>query len=211
MKKSIVGILVILGFATQVFAHQLWLEREGNVLKEFFGHFPHFKEKESGKRLKAIQGENLTPKEAYVSTTRKNDHLEVAIKSKGDVGVSEVMSPRKGKFVDFIVRTIFLAREGRSESKDLLALDLVPKKPYSNTFIIKMNESPLPKTRIKVIAPNGWSKSFMSNVSGEVTIQTPWKGDYVVQANYTDKTKGKADGKVYEQTDYIMTIHFVVK
>jgi hypothetical protein len=211
MKKNIVGILVVLGFATQVFAHQLWLEREGNVLKEFFGHFPHFKEKDSGKRLKAIKGINLTPKEAYVATKRSVDHLDVTIKSKGDIGITEVMSPRKGKFVDFIVRTIFLAREGRSETKDLLALDLVPKNPESNTFIIKINKESLPKSRIKVIAPNGWSKSYMSNISGEVTIQTPWKGDYVVQSNYTDKTKGKADGKAYEQTNYVMTIHFVVK
>lgn len=211
MKKSIIGILMFAGLSTQIFGHQLWLEREGNSLKEFFGHFPHFKETQNGKRLKAIQGTNLSPKEAYVATKRSVDHLDVTIKSKGDVGITEVMSPRKGKFVDFVVRTIFLAREGRSESKNLLALDLVPKTSGSNTFVIKMDGQPLPKSRIQVIAPNGWSKGFMSDVTGEVSIETPWKGEYIIQANYTDKTKGEADGKTYEQTDYIMTIHFTVK
>jgi uncharacterized GH25 family protein len=210
MKSKFLVSALFLGFATQIFAHQLWLERDGMVIKEYFGHFPNFKEKEDGKRLKAIKGDVLSPKKAYVSTQRADEYVKVQINSKGDVGLTEEMSPRKGKFVDFVVRTIFLAREGRGESKNLLALDLVPQSPNSNTFTILLDGKPLPKTKVHVIAPNTWSKSFSSDEAGVVSIKTPWSGDYVVQVDYTDKTKGEVQGKAYEQTNYVMTLHFKV-
>jgi hypothetical protein len=154
---------------------------------------------------------DLNPKQTHVQTIRQKDHIEITIKDKGDVGITEKMSPRKGKFVDFVVRTIFLARDGRGDNKQLLEVDIVPESANSNTFTLMYKNKPLPKTKINVIAPNTWSKSFLSNEAGKVTIQTPWKGDYVLQLNYEDKTKGEADGKAYEQTNYVMTLHFEVE
>lgn len=210
MKKILLVVFITLGFTTQVFAHQLWLERSGETLKAYFGHFPHFKEKEDGKRLKAIKGLTLNPQSAYESTTRKSDYVEITVNTKDDVALIEKMSPRKGKFVDFTVQTIFLAREGRAQSKDLLHLDIVPQSPNSNTFFLKLNKEVMPRMSLSVVAPNGWSKKFKSDKSGKVTIETPWKGDYVAHFKYTDKTPGKADGKAFEQTDYVMSLHFNV-
>jgi len=129
MKKSLVALMAIIGLSAPLAAHQLWLEREGSVINEYFGHFPNFKEKEEGERLKAIKGVSLSPKDAYLKTVRQNDGIQIFVNKIGDIGVTEAMEPRKGKFVDFTVRTIFLAREGRSESKTLLELDMVPETP----------------------------------------------------------------------------------
>lgn len=211
MKKAFMGAVLFVSFATQLFAHQLWLEREGMVVREYFGHFPDFKEKEDGKRLGAIKGLHVSPKEAYIQTKRQKDHIEITLNSEGDIGVTEEMSPRKGKFVDFVVRTIFLAREGRAENKQLLEVDIVPESKNSNTFVLMYKNTPLPKTKINVVAPNTWSKSFSSDEAGKVTIETPWNGEYVLQLNYEDKVKGEADGKAYEQTNYVMTLHFEVE
>jgi hypothetical protein len=210
MKKILLTVFITLSFATQIFAHQLWLERSGETLKAYFGHFPNFKEKESGKRLKAIKGLKLNPQSTYVSTKRKSDHIEITVNTQKDIALIEKMSPRKGKFVDFTVQTIFLAREGRKENKDLLYLDIVPESPNSNTFFLKLNKEVLPKMSLSVVAPNGWSKKFKSDKFGKVTIETPWKGDYVASLKYTDKTPGKADGKDFEQTNYVMSLHFNV-
>lgn len=211
MKKSLVALMAIIGLSAPLAAHQLWLEREGSVINEYFGHFPNFKEKEEGERLKAIKGVSLSPKDAYLKTVRQNDGIQIFVNKIGDIGVTEAMEPRKGKFVDFTVRTIFLAREGRSESKTLLELDMVPETPNGNTFTVMLNGKPLAKSKVVLTAPNTWSKSFMSDEAGKVTLQTPWLGNYVAQLDYTDKTKGEADGKTYEQTNYVMTLHFNVK
>jgi len=74
-----------------------------------------------------------------------------------------------------------------------------------------LNGKPLAKSKVVLTAPNTWSKSFMSDEVGKVTLQTPWLGNYVAQLDYTDKSKGEADGKTYEQTNYVMTLHFNVK
>lgn len=211
MKKSLLTLIAIVGLSVPLSAHQLWLEREGSVMNAYFGHWPNFKEKADGKRLEAIKGFDISPKEAYLKTVRQNDHVEVFVNKVGDIGLTEAMEPRKGKMVDFTVRTIFLAREGRSESKTLLELDMVPEAANSNTFTLMLNNKPLPKTKVVLTAPNTWSKNFMSDEAGKVTLQTPWLGDYVAQLDYTDKTKGEMNGKSYEQTNYIMTLHFSVK
>ena len=211
MKKSLLTLIAIVGLSVPLSAHQLWLEREGSVMNAYFGHWPNFKEKEEGERLKAIKGVEVTPKEAYLKTVRQSDHVEVFVNKIGDIGLTEALEPRKGKMVDFTVRTIFLAREGRSESKTLLELDMVPEASHSNTFTLMLNNKPLPKTKVVLTAPNTWSKNFMSDEAGKVTLQTPWLGDYVAQLDYTDKTKGEVNGKSYEQTNYIMTLHFSVK
>ncbi|KHG33989.1 hypothetical protein [Sulfurospirillum sp. MES] len=211
MKKSLLTLIAIVGLSVPLSAHQLWLEREGSVMNAYFGHWPNFKEKADGKRLEAIKGFDISPKEAYLKTVRQNDHVEVFVNKVGDIGLTEAMEPRKGKMVDFTVRTIFLAREGRSESKTLLELDMVPEASHSNTFTLMLNNKPLPKTKVVLTAPNTWSKNFMSDEAGKVTLQTPWLGDYVAQLDYTDKTKGEVNGKTYEQTNYVMTLHFSVK
>lgn len=211
MKKQFLALAVFVGFSMPLAAHQLWLEREGSVMNAYFGHWPNFKEKADGKRLDAIKGFDISPKEAYLKTVRQNDHVEVFVNKVGDIGLTEAMEPRKGKMVDFTVRTIFLAREGRSESKTLLELDMVPEAPHSNTFTLMLNNKPLPKSKVVLTAPNTWSKNFMSDEAGKVTLQTTWLGDYVAQLDYIDKTKGEVNGKSYEQTNYIMTLHFNVK
>ena len=211
MKKSLLTLIAIVGLSVPLSAHQLWLEREGSVMNAYFGHWPNFKEKEEGERLKAIKGVEVTPKEAYLKTVRQSDHVEVFVNKIGDIGLTEAMEPRKGKMVDFTVRTIFLAREGRSESKTLLQLDMVPEYPNSNTFTLLLNNKPLPKSKVVLTAPNTWNKNFMSDEAGKVSIQTPWLGDYVAYVEFTDKTKGEVGGIGYEQTNYILTLHFNVK
>jgi len=211
MKKSLLAVMAVIGLSAPLAAHQLWLEREGSVIHEYFGHFPSFKEKADGKRLDAIKGVELSPKEAYLKTVRGEDGIAIFVNKVGDMGVTEAMSPRKGKLSDVAVRTIFLAREGRSESKTLLALDMVPDAPNSNTFTLMIDGKPLPKAKVALTAPNTWSKNFMSDETGKVTLQTPWLGNYVAQLDYTDKTKGEAEGIAYDQTNYVMTLHFSVK
>lgn len=211
MRKQILTLAVLVGFSMPLAAHQLWLEREGSVINTYFGHWPNFKEKADGKRLDAIKGFDISPKEAYLKTVRQDDHVEVFVNKVGDIGLTEAMEPRKGKMVDFTVRTIFLAREGRSESKTLLQLDMVPEYPNSNTFTLLLNNKPLPKSKVVLTAPNTWNKNFMSDEAGKVSIQTPWLGDYVAYVEFTDKTKGEVGGIGYEQTNYILTLHFNVK
>lgn len=208
-KKILVATAVLLS-TLSVQAHQLWLERDAQTVKEYFGHFPNFKENEEGKRLGAIKGLVMNPKEAYVSTKRAHDHIEVKTNTQNDVAMIEEMSPRKGKDVDYIVRTIFMAKEGRTNTNALLPLDLVPTKANSNEFTLLMDGKPLTRTVVNVTARNGWSKKLRTDVKGVVSIDTPWAGDYVASATHVDKKEGEKDGKAYKETKYVMTLHFKV-
>ena len=211
MKKIVTSVCLCVGLAMPVFAHQLWLERDGNSIREYFGHWPNFKEKADGKRLEAIKGEVVSPKEIYAKTIRHDDHVEIQVKKSGDMAVTEVMPPRKGKMVDFVVRTIFLARNGISESKALIELDLVPESANSTTFTLMFKNQPLPKAKVTLTGPHTWSKNFSTNEQGKVTLSTPWKGDYIVSVDYEDKNKGTLDGVEYVQTNYAMSLFFNVK
>lgn len=208
MRKMGAILAVCVGLVLPALAHQVWLERDGDVVKEYFGHWPNFKENSDGNRLGAIKGTAVSPKGVLAKTERAFDHNVLHVNKAGDIGVTEAMEPRKGKLVEFVVRTIFLARHGRSERVNLLALDLVPTAPNANTFTLMLEGKPLPATPVKVTSPTSWSKTFRSDLDGKVTIETPWKGDYVAEVSYEDKTKGEVEGKAYEQTNYIMTLFF---
>jgi len=51
---------------------------------------------------------------------------------------------------------------------------------------------------VSVFSPEGWSKEYKSNESGEVSIETPWKGQYLIEATYTEETSGEHHGAPYK-------------
>lgn len=210
MKKSLLTLALVAGFSLSAGAHQVWLEREGSVAKVYYGHWSHdFMEKRSGKRLGEIKGKEVLPQGALQKSEPLEDGIELKLGKVKDIALIEALDPRKGKMVETIIRTTFLARHGRSETKALMELDLVPQSAEGNTFTLLFRDKPLARTKVTIYAPHKWSKSLMSDDEGKVTIQTPWKGMYLMEASYMDEAKGVVNGKEYEKSNYVMTLVFV--
>lgn len=210
MKKVLGALALVAGFSLTAGAHELWMERDGSEAKVYFGHWSHnFKELRSKERLNIIKAETILPKEALKSKEMVEDGIALKLQNKGDVALIETLEPRKGRNVETIMRPTFLARNGRSEAKSLMELDLVPEAPNANSFTLLFRGKPLAKTKVTLYAPHKWSKSYMSDEAGKITIQTPWKGMYLASAHHVDETKGEVNGKAYEKSNYIMTVVFV--
>ncbi|GGZ32210.1 hypothetical protein GCM10007049_27030 [Echinicola pacifica] len=51
--------------------------------------------------------------------------------------------------------------------------------------------------KVTITSPNGWTKEVESNEKGELTLETPWKGQYIVEAIATEETSGEHFGQQY--------------
>ncbi len=51
---------------------------------------------------------------------------------------------------------------------------------------------------VSVVSPEGWSKNYESDENGEVSIETPWKGQYLIEATHTEETSGEHHGAPYQ-------------
>ncbi|GGF46189.1 DUF4198 domain-containing protein [Echinicola rosea] len=51
---------------------------------------------------------------------------------------------------------------------------------------------------VAVDGPTGWSKEYTTDANGEIEVETPWKGQYIVEAVDTEETSGEHFGAPYE-------------
>ncbi|KQO25905.1 TonB-dependent receptor [Acidovorax sp. Leaf76] len=88
-------------------------------------------------------------------------------------------------------------------------LDLVPTgKP--GEFKVVYKGAPLPKAKVQLAAPSGWTREAEAAEDGTVTFVTPWKGQYVAEVKHSDKTPGEAQGEKYGEASYVTTLTFVL-
>ncbi|MDP3230065.1 MAG: TonB-dependent receptor [Acidovorax sp.] len=89
-------------------------------------------------------------------------------------------------------------------------LDLVPTgKPGELKVVYK--GAPVPKAKVQLAAPSGWTREAEAGEDGTVTFVTPWKGQYVAEVKHTDKTEGTtAQGEKYGEASYVTTLTFVL-
>lgn len=88
-------------------------------------------------------------------------------------------------------------------------LDLVPTgKP--GEFKVVFKGAPLPKAKVQLAAPSGWTREAETGDDGTVNFATPWKGQYVAEVKHSDKTPGEAQGEKYGEASYVTTLSFVL-
>ena len=196
--------------ATSATAHNVWLERDGDgPARVYFGHIGGMLEQHGG-RLDIIKAEEvLFPQGVVISHARLTDHISIKLRGEGDVALVEAMTPRKSRTAEEIVRTIFLARAGRSETKPLLALDLVPEISEGNVFTLLCDGKPLAATKVKVYDPDYKEQTYMTDDSGQVTLETPRPGRYIALAAQILDQGGEVNGAGYQQTRYSMALSFM--
>jgi hypothetical protein len=200
-------------FASAAQAHQVWLEREGATARAYFGEPIDNVRERSGALLDRISSPRIftTDPSQPLPVQRHSDHLVVDLPAgQGDVRLVEDGLAPFGRTPDQRTKPVMLAREGRSETRGLLDLELVPTTANGSTFTLMLRGEPLPRTEVALVAPPRWERRLRSDAEGKVTFPTPWAGRYVAEAIHTeDRMGGSGDGSYVKQR-LVSTLSFVV-
>lgn len=206
------SVFIMLMATSQVYAHNVWLERDGQgPVRVYFGHYDKGMVEKTGERLDIIKAETVLPSGALVSRQRLQDHIALTVGHAGDVALEEAMLPRKSRTKQEILRNIFMARCGNGQTVALLNLDLVPEVPNSNTFKLLLEGQPLPKTKITVYDPERTKQVYTTDDSGRVVIDTQVHGRYLLLTSSVLDRSGTVKDIPFDKTRYILSLSFVAQ
>ncbi|MDO9709100.1 DUF4198 domain-containing protein [Paracraurococcus lichenis] len=206
---------LLLAAAAPAAAHQLWLEREGRTARAYFGEPVENLRETTGGLLDRIPGprafaaDPATP----LPLTRAADHFSIALPAgAGDVRLVEDAIPPFGRAgAEDRLKTIMLAREGRSETQHRLDLELVPVAAGSDTFTLLLRGRPLPRAEVTLVAPPRWERRLRTDAEGRVRFETPWAGRYLAEAIHTENTPGGSGDGAYARLRFVSTLSFLVE
>ena len=201
MKKLVYSMLLSSIAIVSVNAHEIWLEldEKKNEAKLFFGHFDG-KQTESGEKFARIKEGVSYPTELVKDVKRDDNSITYTLSKKSDIAVVRASEPRKARNSEIVEYRIAYNKAGRTSTEAIVDFDIVPVAKDSNSFKLLFKNEPVKKSKVTVISPTGWEKTFELDDKGEFTIHTPWIGKYLIQASFEDETKGEVDGKTFDKT-----------
>lgn len=204
MKTWPLALLALMTLPVSAQAHEIWVERDGDGPARIYLGEPAESLPEGGdpefEKLKAPELIGA----ADAVQIRKAGYIEVAAPA-GDVRVTDdsVFEPwgEDGKKQG----VIYYARAGRSTTKAVLPLEIVPTAPGANSFTLMREGKPVPATKLLAISPDKWSKSFTTDGQGRVSLPISLKGRYILSATQEEAGDLTLRG-VPVSTIYHMTI-----
>ncbi|RAI59570.1 DUF4198 domain-containing protein [Roseicella frigidaeris] len=194
-------------------AHQLWLEREGDSARLYFGEPIENQRERSGGLLDRIPNPKVFAADpaAALPVQRREDHFAISLpRGTGDVRMIEDGLAPFGRPGTEKVKPVMLAREGRAETRQVLDLELVPVAAGGNAFTLMLHGKPLPRAEVTLVAPPRWERRLHTDAEGRVTFETPWAGRYVAEAVHVDNTPGGSGDGAYAKVRYVSTLSFTV-
>lgn len=216
---ALVSSLLMLGTAQ---AHHVWIEQNAQGAQLFFGEFgqnmrevsPGLLDKFGGpvaRRMSATGSEPL-----QVSKTATGFGLS-ARAGKGESLVAEdpaypafeIKGDKPGRGI-YVPAARLVTGLGKQEPA--LTLDLVPTGVSGKDgaeFQAFYKGQPLPKAKVAVITPSGWAQEHHTDEQGKIRASLPWRGTYVLEMSYVDRTPGERAGEKYDRASYVtsLTIH----
>lgn len=211
------GTLCVTGAAH---AHYLWIELGNAEAKLYFGEADVLLKEKSPGKLDSIKAPQAfvpdagsgKPKAARIDRAAEyfsigSDHDAPAI-----LVMEESLEVRDlSKNALGFAKSNYYARHGQpganKDNATPLVLDVQGGSP--NALTVLYRGQPLKDARLEVIAPNTWVQQHKTNARGEVEINTPWRGQYVVHILHIDKAHGEFAGKKYDTLRNHLTYTFV--
>ncbi|MCE1192255.1 MAG: DUF4198 domain-containing protein [Acidovorax sp.] len=224
MSRSFTCVAALLASAsltavTAAQAHQVWLENAGGQARLHFGEFNENLRETSPGRLDQFQGVPALEQRTGAAAQRvegqlSKDGFHYAVAGTPDTLFAAATYP----LIDRSKRNLPAlywqpaARwvAGLAQAVAPTApLDLVPTgKP--GEFKVVYQGAPLPKAKVQLAAPSGWTREADAGDDGTVRFALPWKGQYVAEVKHSDKTPGEARGEKYGEASYVTTLSFVL-
>lgn len=205
---------------TTAHAHQVWLENAGGQARLHFGEFnenlretspglldkfkgvPTLEQQGPGASAPRVQGQR--GKDAFTYTVAGTPQTLFAAPTYPLIDRSKRNLPAmvwqpSARWVAGLAQPV----------APTAPLDLVPTGKPGELKVVYQGQ-PLPKAKVQLAAPSGWTREAETGEDGIVTFVTPWKGQYVAEVKHTDKTPGEAQGEKYGEASYVTTLTFVL-
>ncbi|WP_303761562.1 DUF4198 domain-containing protein [Sphingobium yanoikuyae] len=208
MLKWTSALLAIACLPAMAQAHEVWVERDGAGPARIYLGEPGNPLPEGGDpEFEKLKAPKLVPASS-AAQVRKAGYIEVAVPA-GDVRVIDdsVFDPwgEEGKKEG----VIYYARAGRSEAKAGMPLEIVPTAAGANSFTLVRDGKPLAGVKVTAISPDKWSKGFVTDAQGRVTLPIREKGRYILTATQEEKGDLSLRGAKVATLYNIATLTFV--
>jgi hypothetical protein len=211
-------VLASLGTAQ---AHQVWLENNGGQAQLFFGEFnDNLRETSPGALDKFLATPTLAQQTAsgtqQLSGQRNATGFSYYAASQAQTLFASAAYPlidrskRNEPALLWVPAARWVATPAQAVAVNAQALDLVPT-GTPGQLMVSFNGMALPKTKVQIVAPSGWSREAQSDEQGRVNFALPWKGLYVAEVHHSHKQGGEAQGKSYGEASYVTTLSFSVE
>ncbi len=208
MLKRNVGLsLLLLCLALPAQAHHVWAEWTGGPeAKAYFGEWEDdVRENNDFLSKYAVDPQSISATAAPKPAVLREGFFSFPVAPGGDARLTAAYVTDKG------AASMFHARAGRSDTRAVLPLEIVPVTAGGNSFRLLLDGQPVPKAKVTVIGPPRWTKQFTTDAEGVIAIQTPWPGQYVLEAIVSsDDKSGSWSGKAYTRLRHVSTLSFVV-
>lgn len=220
MNKLLASLLCAFAFGSAG-AHQIWIEPAGKAYSLHFGEYDeNLKEASPGLLDKMPTPDVVSVAAAgekpVTATKGKNGFALDAKQEKDGAIVAEVRSYPvfERKNGEQVVRGKWVpaARyiSGYEAQQPKNTLDIVPN-GAPRKFKLFFRGQPLAKTKLTLVAPNGWQKPLQSNENGEFEVETLWRGDYVIEVAHKEAVAGEFNGDKYDNISFTSTLTFTQK
>ncbi|HTG24798.1 MAG TPA: cobalt ABC transporter substrate-binding protein, partial [Reyranella sp.] len=210
--RGVLAALLALSFIGAASAHSLWLERQGDGLRLYFGEFEENLREASPGLLDRLspQAKVAVAGDKALKVDKTAGFFTVAgTVSADDSVVAEDVRIAERRTAEKVTRV--LARLGAryvadfKERPPVNTLDVVPAgKP--GAFKVFYQGKPLAKAKLELIAESGWKREFKTDEQGAVEAQLPWRGTYVIEVQHTDATPGKRGEEAYDSVRCASTL-----
>ena len=191
-------------FLTSAAAHAdyVWLERDtAGVAHAYVGEF------------EAIKGAtaNLTAARAFMADGKdlplstEAERLNISAPANGDVRLTAM------RIGDKDVLNYFQAKHGRSETKAVNDLELVPTEANGNTFKLVWKGNTVAATQVNVETSEGWHRVLKPAKDGTVTLNPLFPARYFLEVSARVNGSVTLNGKKYEDVRHTATLTFEVK
>lgn len=223
MKLSFAAIALI-GAVSSAQAHQIWIEQpDGESAVVRFGEFgENLREASPGllDKFGKPTGTLLSAKgEQKADATKSADGFVLPFKAAAGDGIvaEDAHYPLyTWKQPDKEVRNWFFPAArlitGFAELEPKLALDLVPT-GREGEFKLTFKNQPKAKTKVTLVTQSGWAKEGHTDEQGLVKFEMPWKGTYVAEVSFNDRSGGERAGvnglEKYDAVSYATALTYV--
>lgn len=224
MTKLFLATIAFIAVVTPAQAHQIWIEQpEGQNAVVRFGEFgENLREASPGLLDKFAKptGTLVSAKgEQKSDATKTASGFTLPFKAAtGDGIVAEdanyplYTAKQQGKEITgwFYPAARFITSFAAQQPK--LVLDLVPTGQEGQFKLVFKNE-PKGKTKVTLVTESGWSKEGQTDEQGFVKFDMPWKGVYVAEVSFTDRSAGERAGasgtEKFDAVSYATTVTYV--
>ncbi|WP_395711113.1 DUF4198 domain-containing protein [Reyranella sp.] len=209
-----VGASVLAFSPVAASAHHLWLESSEAGTHVYFGEFGENLREVSPGRLDRLQPQakavSATGEQALAVDKSPTGFVVTGKIDKGDsVIAADLRSPVQARTRDGVTTRSLYRPAARfvpdfSPRKPALELDIVP--AGDGKFQVFFKGKPLAKSKVEVISASGWVREERTGEDGGFAVALPWRGIYVIEVQYADKTPGKQGEDAYDVANYVTTL-----